>query len=566
MTYKICAIIPTYNHHHALNGIIQKLREKGLDVFIIDDGSSIETEQMLQSIAHNASNVHLLRLSFNQGKGAAIKQGLQLIEKKGYSHAFQIDADGQHSLANLEGFLNISQKNPQALVSGHPLYDESIPFSRKVGRWLTHVWVWIETLSFRITDSMCGFRIYPIQETISVFNEQSIGARMDFDTEIMVRLFWKGTPVIMSPVRVSYPPGNLSNFDILQDNWRITKMHTKLFFTMLISLSKILRSRPNYKMLNFPKEFACWVSMEERGALIGLFILAWCYRLAGKRFCLILGMPIVVYYYIKEKAQRQASHDFLKRVFTFQKKREPTFIDGLRHFMNFFEMALDKFASWIGHVDVTKLNLNGREGFKKLMGTGQGGMMIVSHLGNMEFCRAISSADHKNRMHILLHTKNSQRFHRFLKAFNPQSNLNLIEVTDLGPDTILYLKDRILAGDWVVIAGDRVPVTNNGRVSLAPFLGKEAPFSQGPYILASLLECSLYTAFAIRDRQKFHIFLDLFHEKVILDRQDREKTLRILAKKYAERLESYTLAYPYQWFNFFDFWHQPTSTSLRERS
>src|SRR3990167_1377654 len=117
MTYKICALIPTYNHHQALSKIIQKLRERDLDVFIVDDGSSRETQQMLQSITHNASNVYFLRLSFNQGKGAAVKQGLQLLEKKGYSHAFKIDADGQHSLANLESFLNISQKNPQALVS-----------------------------------------------------------------------------------------------------------------------------------------------------------------------------------------------------------------------------------------------------------------------------------------------------------------------------------------------------------------------------------------------------------------------------------------------------------------
>jgi hypothetical protein len=93
---------------------------------------------------------------------------------------------------------------------------------------------------------MCGFRIYPISQALNIMDNNSIGKRMDFDVEIMVRMFWEGTPVIMHPVKVIYPEANFSNFNLLMDNWRITKMHTRLVFTMLLCLPEIMSNRPDY--------------------------------------------------------------------------------------------------------------------------------------------------------------------------------------------------------------------------------------------------------------------------------------------------------------------------------
>jgi len=555
MTYKVCALIPTYNHHHALKEMIVSLKRAGLEIFIVDDGSEEETWMALDELSKNDPLVHLLRLPINKGKGAAVQAGLHWVDEAGYSHAFQIDADGQHSLENIQNFLDLSKRNSQILLSGHPIYDASMPLARRFGRWFTHVWVWIETLSFRITDSMCGFRIYPIQKTLSILEKITIGSRMDFDTELLVRLFWQGTPVVMSPVKVTYPEGNLSNFDILWDNWRITKMHTRLVFSMVGNLPKVLCKRPNYKDLDLSGESIYWASLEERGTLLGLFFLAGCYRFLGRRVCLLIGVPIVLYYYITGPKQRQASQTFLKRIFSLTgSKKTPGFRDYFRHFMNFFEMAIDKFAAWTGRLDLNQIESESLENFKKIMKPGKGGMLLVSHLGNMEFCRAVACSAHKSRLHVLLHTKNAERFNRILKVFNPESNINIIEVTDMGPDTIIYLKTRMAAGDWVVIAADRIPVKGNTRVSYVPFLGKDAPFSQGPYVLAYLLECPVYTAIAVREGQKFRVFIDHFSDKVILERQTREEKLKYFAKKYAEHLEDYCIRYPYQWFNFFDFW------------
>jgi predicted LPLAT superfamily acyltransferase len=555
MTYKICALIPTYNHTSALSKIIPRLLGAGLEILMVDDGSDAIAKNQLNTLKQSYPSLQLLTLAENMGKGAAIKKGLYWAAAAGYTHAFQLDADGQHALDNLENFLTLSQENPQALVSGKPIYDASIPLSRRIGRWITHIWVWVETLSFCITDSMCGFRIYPIAPTISILKQHSVGQRMDFDTEIMVRLFWQQTPIIMNPVKVVYPKDNISHFKIIADNWRITKMHTRLFFGMLKRLPNLL-FKPHKPASAMAGEK--WANIQERGSLIGLYILAQCYRFLGRRACLALAAPVVSYFYFTGKKQRQASAEFLARVFIAKNlAKSPTISDGLKHFMSFSAMVLDKFAAWTGNMDLSQIEPQSLQNFRNVLSSGKGGVLLVSHLGNMEFCRAVSDSQQKQRVHVLLHSKNSQHYHRLLKTFNSQSELNILEVSQLDPGTMIYLKDRVAAGDWVVIAADRIPVAPSNRIVAVPFLGKKAPFSQGPYILAALLQCQVYTVLAIREKAILTIHLDLFASQITLNKQNREASLKQWAEQYAQHLAYYCLRYPYQWFNFFDFWNNP---------
>jgi len=547
MTYRLCALIPTYNHHKMLPEIVKLLDQSGLPVFVVDDGSGPETQDTLSNI----DNAEKLRLPINSGKGAALEAGLTWVSDLGYTHAFQIDADGQHALDNLGKFLTLSRKYPHALISGKPHYDSSVPTGRRIGRWFTHIWVWIETLSFRISDSMCGFRIYPIDPTLEVIKKVKIGRRMDFDTEVMVRMYWNGTPVLFYPVKVSYPEGNHSNFDTLRDNWRITKMHTRLVFTMLVKLPSVLFRRPDYTNIE-----GNWSNIAERGSILGVMALATCYRLLGRTLCTTIGAPVVLYFYFTGSTQRRASKEFLTRVFKVQSlSNSPTFIDGLRHYMSFFQMLLDKFAAWSGHLGVDSIEYDNPEQIYHVMCGPRGGVLLVSHLGCMEFCRALINNDQKKRMHILLHSKNAQRFNRLISYVNPQPSLNIIEVTDIGSETIMFLKERVENGDWVVIAADRTPVSENPRVVRVPFLGSEASFAQGPYILASLLQCPVYTAMAVRESSKYKVHIELFAKEIKLLRGSKEECIRGYAQQYSKYLESYCYKYPYQWYNFFNFWH-----------
>jgi glycosyltransferase involved in cell wall biosynthesis len=244
MECSLCAVIPTRNHWRALPAVVRGMQRAGLHVLIVDDGSNEPAATAIAALHDPGAGVCVTRIPINGGKGVAVMEGFRLALAAGYTHAVQADADGQHDLDALPRLLAEARTHPDALVSGAPIFDESAPAGRRIGRWITHLCVFLETLSFRITDAMCGFRVYPLAITLDVLNGEHLGRRMDFDTDIMVRLFWRGVPPIMTPVQVTYPEDNISNFEMLSDNFRITQMHTRLIITMLLRLPSLLKHRP----------------------------------------------------------------------------------------------------------------------------------------------------------------------------------------------------------------------------------------------------------------------------------------------------------------------------------
>jgi glycosyltransferase involved in cell wall biosynthesis len=235
-----CAVIPIYNHKDTIAATVSALRQHGLPVLIVDDGSDAATRTVLDQLVAAQFGVQLLRLEYNQGKGRALSAGLLAAQAAGYSHALQIDADGQHDSADAPRFIEQARAHPQAVICGCPIYDDSVPKARLYGRYLTHVCVWIETLSLALRDSMCGYRLYPLASTCAQIRRRAPPARMDFDTEMAVRLIWRGVPVRNLPTRVIYPENGLSHFRMWEDNLRISAMHTRLLLGMLPRIPLLL--------------------------------------------------------------------------------------------------------------------------------------------------------------------------------------------------------------------------------------------------------------------------------------------------------------------------------------
>jgi len=237
-------LIPVYNHEHAIGATLDAVLAQDCAVLLVDDGSDEACARVLVELSERHSDqVKLLRLTQNGGKGAAVKAGLRALLAAGYSHGLQVDADGQHDIDDLPRLLAAARQHPHSLVSGYPEYDADVPRIRFYGRYLTHVWVWINTLSLDIRDTMCGFRVYPLAAVVEMLEQEPCGDRMDFDPEVMVRWYWRGGRVIGLPTRISYPLDGVSHFDVFKDNLRITRMHTRLFFGMLLRLPAILGRR-----------------------------------------------------------------------------------------------------------------------------------------------------------------------------------------------------------------------------------------------------------------------------------------------------------------------------------
>lgn len=237
---KHCFVIPVYNHPNYLEALVQYLNEFQLPIIMVNDGSDIECTTLLRDISGKNPWVELVEHEVNQGKGQAVITGLLKAKELGYSHALQLDSDGQHDWKDISKFLDASKNNPSAMIIGKPVFDASVPKKRLYGRYATHIWVWINSLSFEIKDSMCGFRIYPLDSTVAVLNKAKFQPRMGFDTEILVRLKWENVPFINVSTHVIYPEDGISHFNALRDNIGLTKAHSRLFAGMLIRLPKLI--------------------------------------------------------------------------------------------------------------------------------------------------------------------------------------------------------------------------------------------------------------------------------------------------------------------------------------
>lgn len=235
------AVVPVYNHPDTVGAMVQGILQAGLPCLLVDDGSEPRCAAVLDALAQqHAPAVQLLRLAQNQGKGGAMMAGMRQAWAQGYSHVLQIDADGQHAVADIPAFVRLAQNHPSAMVCGAPAYDASVPKLRLYGRYATHVWVWINTLSLDIQDSMCGFRVYPLHSAIAVLEQRDIGKRMEFDTEILVHLHWVGVPFVTQRTAVTYPQDGLSHFRAWSDNVLISGMHARLFAGMLLRSPRLL--------------------------------------------------------------------------------------------------------------------------------------------------------------------------------------------------------------------------------------------------------------------------------------------------------------------------------------
>jgi glycosyltransferase involved in cell wall biosynthesis len=244
--FRPAALIGIYDHGETIAAVVDPLRVLGLPCRLVDDGSGPPTKRRLAELVERHKDVVVWSLANNSGRGAALMHGFERVAAEGFTHAVVLDADAQHDTRDVPRFLEAARACPSGLVLGSPRFGSDAPLGRVLGRKLSRFWVRVETLSMAIEDPLCGFRCYPLRETLAAIAKRRCGTRMDFDPEIAVRLAWRGTPVVNVSTRVCYPLGGLSHFHMIRDNARISWMHTRLVAEMMIRLPQILavRRRP----------------------------------------------------------------------------------------------------------------------------------------------------------------------------------------------------------------------------------------------------------------------------------------------------------------------------------
>lgn len=298
-----------------------------------------------------------------------------------------------------------------------------------------------------------------------------------------------------------------------------------------------------------------WAGISEAGSLFGMRVLLFIYKLFGRSIFRVVLLPVMAYFYVTRSQARKASKDYLMRLHMSCVASQPRPLSSFQHFLTFGEVLLDKLLVWMGQIRRQDVVFESPDAIAKLDSSQQGGVIVVSHLGNTEICSAIAHQLPDIKVTMLVYTQHAERFNSLMKKVSGHATISMMEVTDISPATAMVLADRVAAGEYIVIAGDRTPVTGGGRTSSVDFLGAKAPMPQGAFILAGLLRCPVYLMFCLKQEARYHIYLELFAERLMFERRHRAQQLDQAVQRYADRLEAYCKLAPLQWFNFFPFWY-----------
>ena len=195
--------------------------------------------------------------------------------------------------------------------------------------------------------------------------------------------------------------------------------------------------------------------------------------------------------------------------------------------------------------------------------SGQGCLVIGSHFGNLEYSRGIAIRHPGLVINVLMYDQHAEKFNALMQESESDSRMNLIQVTDLDFELALRLREKVQRGEWVVIAGDRVPVGEDKRICKATFFGDKASFPVGPYVLAGLLHCPVYLLHCFRIEEHYRLVIEFFEDEIRLTGKNKQQAYERAAQKFALALEKQVARSPLQWFNFYDFWDNQDSESLQ---
>lgn len=299
-----------------------------------------------------------------------------------------------------------------------------------------------------------------------------------------------------------------------------------------------------------------WADQPERGNLRLMRLLAWAARKLGRRAVAPIVRMVVLYFYLFGGQARRSIAQYQHRLTATAPGRRlfPVRRAVYRQFLAFAEALLDKLDCWQEKMQASDLDIVDASRLHEQMGQGRGQILVSSHLGNMEVCRALVNQESRLMLNVLVHDKHAQQFNHLLHEAGA-SKLRLLQVSELDMATMLQLGERIEQGEWLAIAGDRIPLHGSRTVDVN-FLGAAAALPQGPWLLAGLLRCPVNLIFCTKQGDRFRVTLERLADNVAWTRATRNAQIQSCAQAYADRLAAHCRDAPLQWFNFYPFWRR----------
>lgn len=311
-----------------------------------------------------------------------------------------------------------------------------------------------------------------------------------------------------------------------------------------------------------------WAAQRERGSFTLMWLTAFGLRRLGRRPMTPVLYLIVLYFFVFGRRARRNVRQYQNYLAAWSGRVElrPRLRSVFGQFMAFGDSLLDRLEIWRGTLPLSDVQVHDPSGIRtRLLKSTQGGrgeILVGAHLGSLEVCRALAELGDQVPLNVLVHTNRVAHFNRLQNAAGDHQ-LRLLQVSEMDAALMLELSQRLDRGEWLAIAGDRVPLHDGRRVTV-DFLGHPAAFPQGPWMLAGLLRCPVNLMCCLKIDGRYRIHLEPFMDAPTWQRHQREALIQGWVQRYADRLAQWCLLAPRQWFNFHAYWqpdppHPPLS-------
>jgi len=271
----------------------------------------------------------------------------------------------------------------------------------------------------------------------------------------------------------------------------------------------------------------------------------------GRGVARVLLYPIAFYFFLRRGDERIASRTYLSRVL----HRPVTNYDVFRHIHMFAATLLDRlFFLARGERDFV-VEVEGLDALDRCIDARRGVLLVGSHQGSFEALRALGGRRPDVPLRVVLDKQKTPALTAVLEALAPDVGAAVIDASRGGASVALAMAEGAAQGGMVALLADRGH--RNEATCRVPFLGKPAPFPAGPWLLAAALKIPVVLCMGIYlGGNRYRLIFEAFSDGIDIPRGQRAAMLEALVARYAARVEHYARLYPFNWFNFYDFWQE----------
>jgi predicted LPLAT superfamily acyltransferase len=304
-----------------------------------------------------------------------------------------------------------------------------------------------------------------------------------------------------------------------------------------------------------------WLERPEGGSVLAMRILVAVALGLGRNVARWVLLPITAYFMVRRGPERRASRAYLARVLG----RPPTVLEVARHFHTFAGVTLDRVYLLKGRLSRFDTRIIGLEELHRVMDLGRGVLLIGAHAGSFDALRALSLQRPDVTFRVVLDAEHSPALSAILRNLNPEIAGSIINPRQGGVTVALEIGAALQQGALVTMLADRGRPGNDGVA--VDFLGQPAVFPTAPWQIAAALHVPVVLCIGLfHGSKRYDLHFEVLADQLQIERRLRQEQLRLVVQKFADRLAYHVRLAPYNWFNFYDFWNDPSTGGDRTRA